>query len=72
MRLKRHNAGYVKSTCKECPWELIGVQHVNERNEARWIERRLKDSLGRREAWLRENILSAYGSESEVGEQADE
>jgi putative endonuclease len=72
IRVKRHNSGYFKSTIKDCPWELIAVQHVTDRDEARRIERRLKFSLGRREAWLREHILNAYGSESEVGEQAAE
>jgi putative endonuclease len=68
MRIRRHNSGYVKSTNNECPWELIAVQYVDDRNEARWIERSLKNSLGKRNAWLRKYSLNAYGSESEISE----
>ena len=67
-RLQRHNSGFVKSTCRECPWKLIAIQKVKSRDEARWVEKNLKNSLGKRNTWLREHALTAYGSESEVSE----
>ena len=70
MRLQRHNSGFVKSTSRECPWQLIAMERVRSRDEARWIERKLKGSLGKRNTWLRDNGLTAYGSESEISEQA--
>jgi putative endonuclease len=57
MRIRRHNSGYVKSTSNEYPWELIAVQYVDDRNEARWIERSLKNSHGKRNRWLEKNTI---------------
>jgi hypothetical protein len=34
--------GYVKSTKDGAPWELIAIQVVSSREEARWIEYNLK------------------------------
>jgi len=42
-RLVMHNAGYVKSTKNELPWELISSQELNSREEARYIEFTLKN-----------------------------
>jgi len=72
IRLQRHNSGFVKSTSGECPWQLIAVERVRSRDEARWIERNLKSSLGKRNTWLRDNALTAYGSESQISEQTVE
>ena len=57
-RLKYHNSGYVKSTVREKPWELIALQEFNSRNEARWVERQLKKSQGTRKKWLKENSIA--------------
>jgi putative endonuclease len=57
-RLAAHNKGRVKSTRNEGPWELIAVQQVKARDEARWIERKLKASKGARLAWLRKHRIS--------------
>jgi len=54
-RLVMHNAGYVKSTKNELPWELISSQELNSREEARYIEFTLKKSLGKRNKWISEN-----------------
>ena len=56
-RLKYHNSGYVKSTSHEKPWALIACQEFNSRSEARWVERQLKKSHGRRTEWIRENSV---------------
>ena len=57
-RLKYHNAGYVKSTSREKPWELVACQEFESRSEARWVERLLKNSQGTRTKWIRENSVS--------------
>ena len=64
-RLSKHNKGIVRSTKKDIPWELIAVQTVKNRNEARWKERQMKNSKGVRGKWM---IQYAYGSESEISE----
>ena len=51
-RLKEHNSGLVKSTKNRMPWELIAMQEVREKSEARWIERTLKNSHEKRNRWL--------------------
>ena len=51
-RLDAHNTGRVKSTHKDCPWELLKMDSFDTRSEARWFERQLKSSLGRRQKWL--------------------
>ena len=53
-RLKYHNFGYVRSTAKHRPWVLVAKQGFGNRNEARWLERQLKRSIGRRDKWLAE------------------
>jgi putative endonuclease len=62
-RLSSHNAGYVKSTKDGAPWELIAIQVVSSREEARWIEYNLKKSLGKRNKWIDQNRVGATPSE---------
>jgi len=57
IRLKYHNSGYVKSTAKYRPWILIALKEVKNKNEARWIERRLKESRGKRIKWIEQNSI---------------
>jgi putative endonuclease len=56
-RLQYHNNGDVKTTSKDKPWELIAFQKVKSINEARWIERGLKRSRGKRIKWIEEKSL---------------
>ena len=56
-RLKYHNSGYVKSTAKDKPWRLVALEEINSKDEARWVERSLKDSRGKRLKWLEKNRL---------------
>jgi len=60
-RLDEHNRGIVRSTKMVKPWEIVAIQMVKNRSEARWIEKRLKRSKGMREKWMSQY---AYGSES--------
>ncbi len=53
-RLQYHNNGAVKSTSKDKPWKLIALQEVESINVARWIERGLKRSRGKRIKWIKE------------------
>ena len=57
IRLKYHNLGYVKSTAKYRPWILIALKEVKNKNEARWIERELKKSRGKRIKWIEKNRI---------------
>ena len=56
-RLRYHNSGYVKSTAKDRPWRLIALEKIESQNEARWLERSLKKSRGKRIKWLNENRI---------------
>ncbi len=56
-RLKCHNSGYVKSTAKDRPWILIASEKVERKDEAKWIERALKRSRGKRMEWLEKNRI---------------
>jgi putative endonuclease len=56
-RLQYHNNGAVKSTSKDKPWELIAFQKVESISAARWIERDLKRSRGKRIRWVKEKSL---------------
>jgi len=58
-RLKYHNSGYVKSTAQGRPWKLIALENVGSKIEARWIERSLKMSSGRRAKWINKNRVKA-------------
>jgi putative endonuclease len=51
-RLKKHNAGTVKSTKKEGPWTLIKTKEFLTREEARFFEWSLKRSKGSRIKWM--------------------
>lgn len=52
-RLLEHNLGRVPSTSKDKPWLLLKTEEFDTRVEARWAERQLKASRGRREKWLK-------------------
>ncbi|MBM4340827.1 MAG: GIY-YIG nuclease family protein [Deltaproteobacteria bacterium] len=54
-RLKYHNSGYVKSTSKDMPWRLVAVERIEGKDQARWIERSLKKSRGKRLKWMDKN-----------------
>ena len=56
-RIADHNKGIVRSTKKDVPWVLIAVQEVKTRNEARWIEKCLKNSHRKRARWLEKNEI---------------
>jgi len=56
-RLRYHNSGYVKSTSKDVPWRLVALEEIESRDEARWIERSLKKSLGKRLKWMDKNHI---------------
>ena len=51
-RLLEHNSGKVPSTRMGQPWILLKTEEFATRAEARWAERQLKDSKGRRDKWL--------------------
>lgn len=51
-RLEAHNRGYVRSTAKDRPWNLFAVEELNSSEEARWVERKIKRSRGKRMSWL--------------------
>ena len=56
-RLKYQNSGYVKSTAKDIPWRLAALEEIESKDEARWIERSLKKSLGKRLKWMGKNRI---------------
>ena len=56
-RLKLHNDGHVKSTKSKGPWKLIAIEQFVTREEARWQEKQLKASRGRRIKWLEQNKI---------------
>lgn len=51
-RFKDHNEGRVPSTERDSPWVLLRTEEFATRSEARWLERQLKQSRGRRLRWL--------------------
>lgn len=51
-RVWLHNHGQVKSTCKDVPWRLIALEEFDTREQARWCEKKLKDSRGKRVKWI--------------------
>ena len=71
-RLREHNAGGVRSTKKDRPWELYAWQRFMRRKEAMYVEWKIKRSKGLREKWIDENkagpssvvigSIGAYGS----------
>ena len=58
-RIEEHNKGLVKSTQNDKPWQLIAVETFQARNEARWTERILKKSKGKRDKWLRAHKIAS-------------
>ena len=58
-RLRCHNSGYVKSAKARKPWVLLAFEEFEDRNKARWLERELKKSKGRRLRWIEKNHINA-------------
>jgi putative endonuclease len=56
-RLERHNAGAVDSTREDRPWNAVAQEGFATREEARWLEYRLKRSRGARMRWLQRNAI---------------
>ena len=56
-RLMQHNLGRVKSTRNGVPWEVIAVEFLPKQAEARWVERNMKRSKGKRQAWIDRNSI---------------
>ena len=54
-RLREHNAGGVRSTKKDSPWELYAWQRFMSRKEVMYVEWKIKRSKGLREKWLEAN-----------------
>jgi len=54
-RLKYHNSGYVKATGNRKPWILLAIEGFEKRDKARWTERELKRSRGKRLKWIERN-----------------
>lgn len=52
-RLKAHNAGSVRSTKKDRPWDLIATERCATLGSARWLEFQLKKSRGKKLKWLK-------------------
>ncbi len=58
-RLTDHNRGYVQSTRPYLPWQLVYVEAMKSREEARAREKYLKSSAGRR--WRKKYIKIHMG-----------
>ena len=56
-RLLQHNLGRVKSTKSEGPWEVIAVEFFSDQAKARWNEKQMKRSKGRRLSWMKRNLI---------------
>ncbi|WP_168432885.1 GIY-YIG nuclease family protein [Pontiella sulfatireligans] len=54
-RLKLHNSGHVISTSQDGPWMLVAMECFETRDQARWCEKLLKKSRGRRLKWLEQH-----------------
>ena len=52
-RLEAHNKGFVPSTRADRPWSLIKKQEFDTRDDARFFERQLKRSRGKRLKWIK-------------------
>ena len=68
-RLNYHNSGYVTSTSRGKPWTLIALQKVVSRDEARWIERNLKNSKGKRTKWIDQNRIERQAPPRRGGDE---
>ena len=51
-RLLIHNKGGVRSTAADRPWHAVKIEEFPTRESARYFERLLKKSKGKREKWL--------------------
>ena len=56
-RLRYHNSGYVKTTAKDRPWRIVAFEKIENKDDARWLERSLKKSKGKRIKWLNKNCI---------------
>lgn len=56
-RVWLHNNGQVKSTRKDAPWRLIALEEWDSREQARWCEKKLKGSRGKRVKWIEQHYL---------------
>ena len=56
-RLKYHNSGFVKSTAKDRPWRIVAFEEIENKDDARCLERSLKKSKGKRIKWLNRNRI---------------
>lgn len=56
-RIWLHNNGHVKSTSKDVPWRLIALEECDSREQARWCEKKLKHSRGKRIKWIEKHYL---------------
>lgn len=65
LRLKQHNHGYSKFTNKYKPWEIIYSELCDNSIKARFREKYLKSSAGRR--WIKRNIFSRIGKCCKLG-----
>ncbi len=54
-RLELHNNGRVKSTSIDGSWNLIAMEEFETRDRARWCEKQLKSSRGKRIKWLEQH-----------------
>jgi putative endonuclease len=51
-RLLMHNKGAVLSTLADRPWHVLKIEEFATRDQARYFERQLKKSRGKRQKWL--------------------
>ena len=66
-RMDLHNAGKVRSTKTDGPWEVVAIETFPTRSEAMWTERRLKRSHDFQARWLRERVTdSKYAEEKQA------
>ena len=56
-RIAQHNAGHVFTTKKDRGWILVATEQMETRAKARWLERQLKRSRGRRERWIQQHAV---------------
>ena len=67
VRLKYHNSGYVKSTAADRPWRFVALEKVESKDEARWLERSLKKSRGKRIRWIAKNQIKPQATPRREG-----
>jgi putative endonuclease len=57
-RINQHNAGLVFSTKRAKAWTLVATEKFETRAQARWFERQLKHSRGRRRRWVQQHAIT--------------